>query len=297
MSFGGKFDYAKEYGKYKPKVSNTKFESYVDSHPDLKAAWASIESDPAGTQGSYWKPRGATSKAAFGRAHAAESGALKSGTYHGGTDVKPSKGKTRFESWLSSAIKKPGDDKDNGAKPPWDDPGNKQNKFHPMLVPEYEAPEAISGIPLDYQPWTSDYQQQYVPENIWNYTPPQLTVGRPQYTPPSTGLIDVNRPEYQPKATVKPPLTHLPEGAQTEGYQDPYPGMIDPTWGTDASNPYASPDYNAAANAAIAAQIQAMQDIAEDDYMDSSGVVDTTGLGFDIGEIDPGGYYGAQPAP
>ena len=209
----GGYDYAKEYGKYRPKQKDSKFESYVDANPDLKAAWAEIESDPKGTQGSYWIQRGATSKAAFGRAHAAESGALKKGTYHGGTDVKPSEGKTRFETFLET-VANGGNGNGGGDGPPWDDPGNKQNAFHPMLVPEYEAPEAISGIPLDYQPWTSDYQQQYVPESLWNYAPPELTVGRPGFTRPSTGLIDVDRPEYQPQATVKPPLTHLPEGGQ-----------------------------------------------------------------------------------
>ena len=238
MSFGGKFDYAKEYSKYRPKQKDAKFESYVDAHPDLKAAWASIESDPTGTQGSYWKQRGATSKAAFGRAHAAESGALKRGTYHGGTDVKPSEGNTRFETFLETVVN--GGNGNGGVNLPWDDPGNKQNAFHPMLVPEYESPEAVSGIPLDFQPWTSDYQQQYVPESLWNYAPPELTVGRPGFTRPSTGLIDVDRPEYQPKTVVKPTTQQERDGRDTNirdtrfeqpyGYVPGLPGEDDQLW-------------------------------------------------------------------
>ena len=87
MSFGGKFDYAKEYAKYKPE--STRFGSYVDEHPDLSEAWKRIEDDPSHPDSQYWINRGATSKEAFGRAHAAEDYALSEGTYHGGTDVSP----------------------------------------------------------------------------------------------------------------------------------------------------------------------------------------------------------------
>ena len=101
---GGKYDYASAYSKYKKgEVSDADFEKYVDSHADLKDAWSQIQSQPEGTQGSYWIPRGATSKAAFGRAHAAESQALSTGSYHGGTDVAPYTGGTRFENWASGA--------------------------------------------------------------------------------------------------------------------------------------------------------------------------------------------------
>ena len=79
MSFGGKFDYAKEYAKYKPE--STRFGSYVDEHPDLSSAWKRIESDPNHPDSQYWIKRGATSKDAFGRAHAAEDFALKTGDY------------------------------------------------------------------------------------------------------------------------------------------------------------------------------------------------------------------------
>ena len=101
---GGKYDYADAYGGYKAgEVSDADFEKYVDSQGDLKDAWSQIQSQPGGEQGSYWIPRGATSKAAFGRAHAAEDQALSTGTYRGATDVDPYTGGTRFVNWASGA--------------------------------------------------------------------------------------------------------------------------------------------------------------------------------------------------
>ena len=101
---GGGYDYDKAYSRYKEgSATDADFSAYVDATPDLKTAWADIEANPSGTQGSYWIPRGASSKAAFGRAHAAEDAALQSGTYQGGTDVKPWTGATRFEDFLSGA--------------------------------------------------------------------------------------------------------------------------------------------------------------------------------------------------
>jgi len=156
--------------------------------------------------------------------------ALKTGDYHGGasgrTDYMPGTDawktlfpgidpETRFEDWLDTGAANTTTTPTDPSLP-WDDPGNKQNIFHPMLVPEYTSPEAVSGIPLDYQPWTSDYQQQYVPENIWNYAPPELTVGRPGFTPPPTGLIDVDRPEYQPASATQTTTTHPAEGGENQ---------------------------------------------------------------------------------
>jgi hypothetical protein len=191
---GGSRNYADIYSKYKQGAATNKdFENYVDSQGDLKAAWKSIQDDPQGTQGSYWIQRGATSKAAFGRAHAAENAALYSGTYQGATDYTKGsdawkrlfKGRTgsRFDEWFKNKGKD--EDGDNG-KPkieyPWDDPTNKTNIFHPMLVPDYEAPEAHSMFDAAYQPWSqASVDDGYVPENVWNYAPPQLTVGRPQW--------------------------------------------------------------------------------------------------------------------
>jgi len=215
---GGSRNYDEMYSKYKQGVvANTDFEKYVDSKGDLKNAWTLIDAynkgedvdkkfagkypHPAGLspsqQAEYWQKRGATSKAAFGRSHAAEDAALYSGTYQGGTDVRKGtdaykdyfddKG-TRFDKYLEDP---------NRNKPtvptttttttpeinyPWDDPTQKTNVYHPMLVPDYEAPEAHSMFGAEYQPWSqASVDDGYVPENVWNYAPPQMTVGRPQW--------------------------------------------------------------------------------------------------------------------
>jgi len=83
-------------------------ETYVENSPDLAQGWKVLEDylagvdvntkyadqapHPAGLtvaqQAEYWVKRGATSKAAFGEAHASEDEALKSGTYKGATKYK-----------------------------------------------------------------------------------------------------------------------------------------------------------------------------------------------------------------
>jgi len=181
MSFGGKFDYDKAYSKYKPGVEDTQFEAYVDATPDLKDAWAKIQAEPAGEQGSYWTPRGATSKAAFGRAHAAEDAALRSGKYHGGTDVMPDTSAytdyfgagdtpdTRFEDWVSGAAAAA-----NGGGNGWATArggGAPGSANYPMGLVDYQEPSAMSGIPLDFQPWL---QPDHIPDSLWNYQAPTL---------------------------------------------------------------------------------------------------------------------------
>ena len=77
--------------------------SYVDLSPDLASAWRMIDARLAGRpvpgsdafgltpaqQADYWIKRGATSKEAFGQAHAKEDMQLKTGTYKGATKYTP----------------------------------------------------------------------------------------------------------------------------------------------------------------------------------------------------------------
>ena len=195
MSFGGKFNYAKEYAKYKPNQPDSIFEQYVEKTPDLLAAWKKIQDDPTGTQGSYWKPRGATSKAAFGRAHAAESGALKSGTYHGGTDVKPSSGKTRFETFMDTLSDTPDREVEEPARPGFN-PYLGDNPSFPLLDTAYTSPSAPSWaqgggglIPDAYAPWVDSGD---IPQNIWQGEGPVQGLGYGvTHTAPATGLINI----------------------------------------------------------------------------------------------------------
>jgi len=74
------------------------------------------------------------------------------------------------------------------------------NMYFPQLVPEYETPQAQDWsqyglIDPAYQPWTVQGGQQYVPENIWNYAPPQINRQPVQYAgPPMGGLMEVIMP-------------------------------------------------------------------------------------------------------
>lgn len=137
-----------------------------------------------------------------------------------------------------------------GGGPDWDnpDPGTgtgpypDSNMYFPMLVPEYEAPAAQdwgrymprgqqganvrpgdiwSGAPdlsggggLLYQPWTSTYADRFVPDSLWDYNPPELKVGRPQFYQNPLGNLEVVHPEPETQPTTNP------DPSQTDGNPD-----------------------------------------------------------------------------
>ena len=257
---------AKQYSTFagpKGKATGAQFKAYVDTDAGLKRAWAGIQ-NPKTAQDrknkEYWELRGATSKEAFGRAHAAEDEALRSGTYPQGDTKrtvgskewkeKYADGTTRFEDYLrddkgdsgggggggGDSGGGGGGDPDGGILGPYPE----QNIYFPMLDTAYTAPNAqdwsaymqagspftggaqarypqavfppewgtdtpyanssnplfnqgpppepAGGSPnyatpgLLYQPWSTEYQQAFVPGNLWNYVPPELNVGAPQYS-------------------------------------------------------------------------------------------------------------------
>ncbi len=106
------------------------------------------------------------------------------------------------------------------------------NDYHPLLQHAYTAPSAMNfsrymtpglfsgsefvarypqarfpGDPvvnntgesfniggLLYQPWTTEYQQAFVPTDLWNYSPNQFNVGQPSFVP--TGItVEYIEPE------------------------------------------------------------------------------------------------------
>ena len=83
-------------------------------------------------------------------------------------------------------------------------PGNLQagQWFNPLARQEYTAPAAqdwsgwMFGSPfgeqggLLYQPWSAEYGQQYVPSNIWNWNPMEMSKAT-AFAPPiaSTGIL------------------------------------------------------------------------------------------------------------
>ena len=82
------------------------------------------------------------------------------------------------------------------------------NMYFPQLTHAYETPQAQDWsqyglLDPNYQPWSVQGGQQFVPENIWNYAPPQINRQPVQYSgPPMGGLMEVIMPggeeEYDP---------------------------------------------------------------------------------------------------
>jgi len=238
----GGFDYAKAYKDYGAgKYSDADFERYVDSKGDLSGAWDLVNtyrqkgdmskfpmhgSMTPDQQAEYWINRGATSKAAFGRSHAAEDAALYGGTYSGGrsgrTDIMPgtqayedyfgdSPG-TRFEGAMMQWQDNPEAAAGNGAAAaaapaPITGGGAPGSSLYPMGLVDYEAPTAMPGIPLEYQPWL---QPDHIPDSLWNYQPPTL---QEWSLDPRMGWADTPVSEFAPEES--PPT----------GDDDPTEGM------------------------------------------------------------------------
>ena len=85
------------------------------------------------------------------------------------------------------------------------------NRYFPQLTHAYETPQAQDWsqyglLDPNYQPWTEQGGQQYVPDNVWNYAPPEINRGPVQYAgPPAGGLMHVAA--HGPSSGKKPPMT------------------------------------------------------------------------------------------
>ncbi len=142
-----------------------------------------------------------------------------------------------------------------GGPPDWDNPDPPTgtgpypdpNIYFPMLVPEYNDPQAqdwsrwmprgqqganvrpgdiwsgghdlSGGGGLLYQPWSQEYGNRYVPENIWDYQPPELKVGRPKYSPSPIGILDLIFPPEESGG-----------GKNEDENEDEYDPNKDPGW-------------------------------------------------------------------
>ena len=221
---GGGGSTAEKYAKFGAgEYSSSDFERYVDSRPDLAAAWRKIESDPSAWDSKYWIDKGATSKAAFGRAHAAEDAELYAGTYgdSGDTKVLPGtpeyeayfgdSGGTSFDSFISSPSSS-GESSGGGglsvSRPSVASSPVPSNPYYPQLVQEYEAPSLMdysAYMPADslfgydqYQPYTNP---NAIDSSIFNYQPPtiyatdpRISLGGLAYTRGVGGRITPTRP-------------------------------------------------------------------------------------------------------
>ena len=174
---------AKQYSTFagsKGKATGAQFKAYVDTDAGLKRAWAGIQ-NPKTAQDrknkEYWELRGATSKEAFGRAHAAEDEALRSGKYPQGDTKrtvgskewkeKYADGTTRFEDYLRGGDSRGGGDSGGGGGGDPDGgilgPYPEQNIYFPMLDTAYTAPNAQdwSAYMPAGSPFTGGAQARY----------------------------------------------------------------------------------------------------------------------------------------
>ena len=98
--------------------------------------------------------------------------------------------------------------------------------YFPQLTHAYETPQAQDWsqyglLDPNYQPWSVQGGQQFVPENIWNYAPPQINRQPVQYSgPPMGGLMEVAA--HGPSSGNKPPMT--PQEMIESGLYDGNPG-------------------------------------------------------------------------
>ena len=186
---------------------------------------------------------------------------------------------------------------DGGGKPPgggtekpgpdWDnpDPGTgtgpypDSNIYFPMLVPEYNDPKAQDwsqymsqgGSGLLFQPWSKEYGEQYMQPNIWDYQPPELKVGRPQYFKNPLGIMDVV--DYVPPSET--PTTTNPNddpGSQTDGTGGD-------SYGVDSHGGMMPGDRGYLGYMAQLAALEAMMDLD---------------MNTDIGGTSPGGTSGGS---
>jgi len=221
---GGK-NYAKKYAQYKPDATN--FGKYVDSRADLKSAWQRIQDDPDHADSQYWIKRGATSKEAFGRAHAAEDSALLGGTYMGATDYDVGTeaweglfddGKTSYQKFLAGGNGN-GNGNGNGTNLIGGTTGGVTSDIiaqDAYAAPAYQDFSEYSSL-LDgtegllYQPHTAEYQSKFGTD-MYNYSPVQLDPWTSRTVDWSPSLLDVS--EYGPKPEVVP---NIVTQQQTEG--------------------------------------------------------------------------------
>lgn len=163
-------------------VTNPAFAQYAQKYPDLVANY-----------NANWKDKG-VSLAEYGAMHYAKYGRAEGRTIPGvseGGGVGGG-GMAREESGGGGGISISVPE-----RPPIP-------LVYPMITPEYSAPMAqdfSAYMPADsifggqngllYQPWSQEYLQQYVPQGLINYTPPEINGMMPVYRQNPIGLLDV----------------------------------------------------------------------------------------------------------
>jgi hypothetical protein len=219
---------AEKYRKFGAgEYSSSDFARYVDNDAGLSASWKKIEANPNAPDSQYWIKKGATSKSAFGRAHAAEDAALYSGSYGDRGDTKIIKGTPEYDAYFSkygggtrfdafnrgdrsSGSGESGSSSGRGGLLDSDiGPYPRPNKYFPLLTQAYDRPQARdysefiqAGNPfggdggLLYQPWSQQYSERYgLPNEIAQYQPNIFGVGPVSYYGAPFGPLNITPPE------------------------------------------------------------------------------------------------------
>jgi len=217
----GGHQYSSRYAKYKSgDVSDSDFSSYIDSRGDLANAWDMINTSMAGgdmskfktvngltpsQQADYWIKRGANTKSAFGRAHAAEDADLFNNTYQGATkyttgsqawkDYFKDKDGTYFDTWKKAKDEKVVDETLIGETGPKEGTGT---DWSPLMDFEYTPPTVTkasgympterSGIwgdnnlsSLLYNPGTQGYDKAFKTSKYMDWSPAEVESGVPSF--------------------------------------------------------------------------------------------------------------------
>ena len=92
------------------------------------------------------------------------------------------------------------------------------SSLYPMGLVDYEAPTAMPGIPLEYQPWL---QPDHIPDSLWNYQPPTL---QEWSLDPRMGWADTPVSEFAPKESPPTVRSEVNDGNQG----DPLDTLLSP---------------------------------------------------------------------
>ena len=248
----GGHQYSSRYAKYKSgDVSDSDFTSYVDSRGDLANAWDMINAYQTkgdmskfktvngltpSQQADYWIKRGANTKAAFGRAHAAEDADLFNNTYQGATKYKvgskawndyfKDKDGTYFDTWKKT--------KDKVKEVPLigetgPEEGTGTN-WSPLMDFVYEAPtvtkasgympDKMSGIwgdnnlsSLLYNPGTKGYDKSFKTSKYMDWDPVEVESGVPSFGSRFTSFdLPADWESNEDADKKKKKKKHAPEG-------------------------------------------------------------------------------------
>jgi hypothetical protein len=152
---------------------------------------------------------------------------------------------------------------------------------------------------LLYQPGTQEYHEQFpMPENLWNYQPPEINRQPVQYTNPMFGPMNVTMPEEESESTTNP--NDDAENRGGKGYEQYGPLAGLGTWqGDKFADVYGNVwDGNSFSDdAELAAMVSYGNPNAEQAFKDWDGFHSPANDGTSTSGTSPGGHSSAMGGP